>query len=79
MLASTLGHSPGSDCWHPCTIAYCRYGQLSAGNVLVKADGCCALSDLENGVLNLPGFYHHFIVTLPHLRSLEQRDVYVSI
>ena len=49
------------------------YGHLHSGNVIVRADGSCALSDVESGVLGIPGLYSHHITQLPQLEVCAAR------
>jgi PX domain-containing protein kinase-like protein len=53
------------------------YGQLHTGNVLIKPDGSCALTDLETGLIpGVASIYAPFISELAHVESLQQQDVY---
>lgn len=52
------------------------YGQLHTGNVLLTAEGRCALTDVENGILGTPALYSSFIGSLPALKTIEHHDVY---
>ena len=52
------------------------FGHLHSGNVVIKDDGACALTDLENGILGAPALYTPHITKLPKVDTLEHYHVY---
>ncbi|BFZ08585.1 hypothetical protein BsWGS_11624 [Bradybaena similaris] len=51
------------------------YGHLHAGNVMV-VNNACQLTDLENSIIGLPGYYRAFFTELKKVQTLDAVDVY---
>ncbi|CAG5120711.1 unnamed protein product, partial [Candidula unifasciata] len=51
------------------------YGHLHAGNVMV-VNNTCQLTDLENSIIGLPGYYRAFCTELKKVQTLDAVDVY---
>eukprot|EP00039_Didymoeca_costata_P010615 m.143490 g.143490 ORF g.143490 m.143490 type:complete len:510 (+) comp14898_c0_seq6:334-1863(+) len=52
------------------------YGHLHSGNVLMKQDGGCMLSDLENAVLGYSSYYSNYMGNLPKIDTMQKQNAY---
>lgn len=50
-------------------------GNLHTGNIFFE-DDVAKISDIENGIFNLPSFYKRFLIENRKIHSIEDVDVY---